>query len=1028
MALLLSIVMAAGSVLCPAISLPVLAEAENTAEATVAEAPAEEAPAAEVKPQEEKSAEPTPATATPEAAAPEATAAPETAASGDVTVPTTVDQVAAEEQVGAEEPAAAEEPIEENLSAEEQASVEVQPSAEVQPASEEQPPVVIEAETEAETEAEAATEAIEAEAAKATKAAAPEPAPAQPAQQKAKTKPAATNESKAPAALTSSAKAAPAASSSTTEEVADFEALRTLIQNDADARTSGLRSTDAVLTLKLTADITGANTPVTIVDGQKIVLSGNKVIEATSSQKLFYITNGGQLTLTEATLKKAGVEVGAGGTFIMESGKITGNTSASGSEDGVAVNVSGTGATFHFKGGEISGNSGYSRPTIAVSNNGVMNMSGGEVKNNQSNAAEGTILVGSDTAVGMSKTTNGTLNMTGGTIDNNRAGLGGAIGVYGRGELNMTAGTITNNYASQGGAIAVYSYSNNARVTIGEENPDTVFEEGKYPHFEGNKSSRDVGALYIGTNKATIHKAKFINNHTDGQGGAIYVGTAKDRLLLNNVLIRNNTAELTDRSYVYGNVASNRFAIGGGFWACPTGSTQININGGWAVYDNRATGESGKAAGDDIFVADPYYGYTTTLTERMLGGGVIEYYEDGGSVYDIWRGANYHYGLPGYTVRYVDAEDPVRFDYVTDYRRGLAVHSVTSAESIRLAESLATVILEGNTATRGGGIATNGKVVIGDREYREYELTVNKEWIAATKDADKKPVEVQLLIDGIVIETVTLSADNDWTHTFTGLPNPTYDENGVSNFRIVEVVPDGYRLVQQITKESTSGNVIVTEVTITNRKEADKIEEKLGAKKTLSGKTLEDKEFTFELLDKNGNVIRTARNNAAGEISFGAIAFTENDIGVHTFRIREKATGKDGITYDTKVYDVRITVSYEEGTNTLQAVVEYLNSKGEPEFRNTFKPDNPPGDNPPPENPPGENPPPENPPEEPPADEPEVLGATRIPAVLGAVRGAVLGGSRAPLTGDESRMLLWGAVLVFAILLGAVWVFRSRKA
>ena len=50
------------------------------------------------------------------------------------------------------------------------------------------------------------------------------------------------------------------------------------------------------------------------------------------------------------------------------------------------------------------------------------------------------------------------------------------------------------------------------------------------------------------------------------------------------------------------------------------------------------------------------------------------------------------------------------------------------------------------------------------------------------------------------------------------------------------------------------------------------------AKKNLTGRALEDGQFTFELVDADGKVIQTKTNNGSGQVSFDAIAYTQEDL------------------------------------------------------------------------------------------------------------------------------------------------------
>ena len=143
------------------------------------------------------------------------------------------------------------------------------------------------------------------------------------------------------------------------------------------------------------------------MDGGEI--SGNHVINPTSQ------TNGGGIAV--------------GGTFTLNSGKISDNIKDGSWNGGAAASVSGT---FTMNGGEVSGNI----DTCTAEN-----------------AENRTIGGGAFYVLG------GTLNINGGTITNNTSHRGGAIafhyGPYNRGTVHITGGKIVGNYVTggEGGAI-----------------------------------------------------------------------------------------------------------------------------------------------------------------------------------------------------------------------------------------------------------------------------------------------------------------------------------------------------------------------------------------------------------------------------------------------------------------------------------------------------------------------------------------------------------------------------------------------
>ena len=91
--------------------------------------------------------------------------------------------------------------------------------------------------------------------------------------------------------------------------------------------------------------------------------------------------------------------------------------------------------------------------------------------------------------------------------------------------------------------------------------------------------------------------------------------------------------------------------------------------------------------------------------------------------------------------------------------------------------------------------------------------------------------------------------------------------------------------------------------------------ETLTGMKYLTGKTLEDGEFSFELVDSTGTPVQRATNLANGLITFTNITF--DSAGTHTYTVREVVGAVEGMTYDTTVYTVEFDVEDVGGRYTV---------------------------------------------------------------------------------------------------------------
>lgn len=93
----------------------------------------------------------------------------------------------------------------------------------------------------------------------------------------------------------------------------------------------------------------------------------------------------------------------------------------------------------------------------------------------------------------------------------------------------------------------------------------------------------------------------------------------------------------------------------------------------------------------------------------------------------------------------------------------------------------------------------------------------------------------------------------------------------------------------------------------------------LTGTKTLSGRALAENEFEVELLE-NGSVVTSGKVVADGSFSL-QLNYTEEDVGTHTYTVREKNTGLAGVSYDDTTYTVTVQVSQAEANGPLTVAV-----------------------------------------------------------------------------------------------------------
>ena len=170
--------------------------------------------------------------------------------------------------------------------------------------------------------------------------------------------------------------------------------------------------------------------------------------------------------------------------------------------------------------------------------------------------------------------------------------------------------------------------------------------------------------------------------------------------------------------------------------------------------------------------------------------------------------------------------------------------------------------------------------------------------------------------DAVGNRTYTIREKNE------GAAGYTYDAKEVEV--TVDVTDNGQgQLVANATYSSEEG--------FTNTYKAAATSLVVKASKKLAGATLAADQFTFELVDKDGKVVGTAKNKADGSVEFPALSF--DAAGDYSFKIREKNEGAAGYTYDASEFDLAVAVT-DNGQGQLEAKASYAKPA---EFSNSYK-------------------------------------------------------------------------------------------
>lgn len=417
---------------------------------------------------------------------------------------------------------------------------------------------------------------------------------------------------------------------------------------------------------------------------------------------------------------------GANASLEMTDGVIAGNKAASGG--GIYADK---GAVLNLLGGVISGNATYANvinhgentydggygggvytmlATVTISGSACITNNRAEARIDNKDLYNTGLLGGG----GIASTNGAILTMTGGSVTANyshEAGGGIYAGFYGQGvEFTMSSGFIAGNKSdnAEGGGLRI------SGGTIGEINAE-------------NASNR----IYITNNKTMTGSND--NRGGDWGGGGVFVQEG-GTLNIAKTLITNNKAG----------------GWGGGIGACPTGKTIVSHSKGAAIYDNKdnvdqygnkltayhySAGGHGKnedhdevnyvtpdfqtSGHKDFFLVRNKNGADKTIAVvlgKMLGG------KSAG-----WRGT-----CDGNPVT-IDPNGGAEAKWMF----GLEADPTPYAKGKAQAE--ATTIISGNYSyTHGGGIMTNGDLIVGEvndlRVYPSMKLHATKALVDARGD------------------------------------------------------------------------------------------------------------------------------------------------------------------------------------------------------------------------------------------------------------------------------------------------------
>ena len=474
----------------------------------------------------------------------------------------------------------------------------------------------------------------------------------------------------------------------------------------------------------------------------KHVLTGFGAIDAASdngsvknvisvNERCVLNLKGGMIT-TAASLKQYGQVIRASGTVNISGGYIAGGNCDNGGWGG-GLCVTGPNAKLEMTNGVIAANKAASGGGIYADNHAKLNLSGGvisgnatygkiynDVDNPNNGYGGGVFTKNADVAIG------GLANITNNRVDSYitekfNLGLlgGGGIASVDGGTLNMTGGSVTANYSEEagGGIYAGFwgkaiTFTMTGGTIAGNK---SVNGEGGGLRIAGGNNSGTMATINAGENsKIYITNNKTMTGSTKDRGGDWGGG---------GIFIQEHGRLNILRSLITGNKAGG---WSGGIGACPTGETIVSHSYGAAIYGNKDNvDQDGNPLGTYHYSAggnnkNQDHDETNYVTPDFQKSGHKDFFlvrnkDNAKSTIAVVLGKMLGGGSAGW---YGTCDgNPVTIDpnggAEAKYMFGLEAQPTNDA--INKAQGAATTIISGNYSyTHGGGIMTNGDLIVGD--------------------------------------------------------------------------------------------------------------------------------------------------------------------------------------------------------------------------------------------------------------------------------------------------------------------------
>ena len=519
------------------------------------------------------------------------------------------------------------------------------------------------------------------------------------------------------------------------------------------------------------------------------------------------VLQGGMITTAE-DLNDDGHVIYSEGTVKIEGGYVT---NGNGGGWGGGLCIAGQNPSLEMSGGVIAGNKAGAGGGVFADKGATLNLTGGIISGNATydsaiNNGESTSDGGYGGGVytkGANVTISGSACITNNQVDaritdiehlgNNGLLGGGGIACTHGGTLNLTGGFVTANYSHEAGGgvyAGFYDKDNDGEIenitfkmtggTIAGNVADNA--EGGGLRIAGGDSAGtnatinagDTGRIYITNNKTNTGSTT--GRGGDWGGGGVFIQKGGKLNIVRTLITKNDAG-----------------GWGGGIGACPTGETIVSHSNGAAIYNNTDKGEHFSAGGNgknedsdtknyitdtfkgaghkDFFLVRNKEGANKTVAVvlgKMLGGG----------------SAGWHGTCDGELIT-IDANGGAEAKYMF----GLEANPTDTAKTY--AQNDATTVISGNYSyTHGGGIMTNGDLIVGEvtalNVYPAIKVKANKVLLKDDAKQDLKDHRYQFKLLGAPANSTKVPYWNE---------DGTLNENGCEATSAVTVNENGEILI-----------------------------------------------------------------------------------------------------------------------------------------------------------------------------------------------------------------------------------------